>query len=279
MNYIKHLSGFFDKVSKDDRLNPTHISMYVSLFQFWNACRFHNPISISRNEVMKVSKICSTATYHKCIRELNNFGYLKYMPSYNPFKGSLVYLFDFQTSSKPAQNKKHIKNETGVEQAVAPYINTTNNNKLQTKVNFVEQKKSTSLNFNKDKKGADNPEGKNKRKKVAPKKKSDLSSPVILSATKGRSPRAESRGEGKGKGMVIPELTEVKEYFVSQKFSEIEAEKFFNHFQSNGWMVGGRSQMKDWKAASRNWILNWKKFNSNKTNSDVTTGKNYSEAL
>ncbi len=95
MNYIKHLSGFFEKVSVDNRLNPTHISLYVSLFQFWNACRFHNPISISRSEAMRVSKICSKATYHKCMRELNDFGYLSYQPSYNPYKGSLVYLFNF----------------------------------------------------------------------------------------------------------------------------------------------------------------------------------------
>jgi hypothetical protein len=135
MNYIKHLSGFFDKVSKDDRLNPTHISLYVSLFQFWNACRFHNPISISRSEVMKVSKICSKATYHKCIRELNDGGYLHYEPSYNPFKGSLVYLFDFRTGAEQAVNGERTKKQESTEQALVPYINNTNNNKLQTKVN------------------------------------------------------------------------------------------------------------------------------------------------
>ena len=96
MNYIKQLAGFFDRVVDDDKLNHTHVSMYVALFQFWNACRFRNPISISRNELMKVSKISSKATYHKCMKELYNLGYLKYMPSYNPYKGSLVYLFNFE---------------------------------------------------------------------------------------------------------------------------------------------------------------------------------------
>ena len=75
MNYIRHLAGFFDRVAADERLNPTHISMYVSLFQFWNASRFQNPISISRNELMRVSKISAKATYHKCMRELNDFGF------------------------------------------------------------------------------------------------------------------------------------------------------------------------------------------------------------
>lgn len=274
MNYIKHLSGFFDKVSTDNRLNPTHVSLYVSLFQFWNACRFNNPISISRNEVMKISKICSTATYHKCIRELNNYGYLKYMPSYNPFKGSLVYLFDFRTSAeqshtkietspKQALNSYHTKIETSTKQALVPYINNTNINKHKTNINLnVEHirsdKKLGSLNFSMAEREGDKIEKKEKRKKVAAKKEKKI--------------------------FVIPELTEVKEYFISQNSEPIVAEKFFNHFQSNGWLVGGRSKMKDWQAASRNWILNENKFTANQTtpkhtNLNVTKGKNYNEPL
>ncbi len=277
MNYIKHLSGFFEKVGNDNRLNPTHISLYVSLFQFWNACRFNNPISISRNEVMKVSKICSKATYHKCIRELNEYGYLRYMPSYNPFKGSLVYLFDFRTgtelvpsnrtkigtSTEQALNGYHTKIRTSTEQALVPYINNTNINKHKTKVNkSVEHsrsnKKSSSLNFSMAEKDDHKIEKKEKRKKVAAKKEKEL--------------------------FVIPELTEVKEYFLSQNSEPIVAEKFFNHFQSNGWLVGGRSKMKDWQAASRNWILNENKFTANqtapkRTNLNVTKGKNYNEPL
>src|SRR5260221_6866359 len=129
MNYIKHLAGFFERVSVDDRLNPTHISMYVSLFQFWNATRFQNPISISRNELMKVSKISAKATYHKCMKELNDYGYLQYKPSFNPFKGSLVYLFNFQAGTEQALIADHTKIETGTEQAQEPYINISKHNK------------------------------------------------------------------------------------------------------------------------------------------------------
>lgn len=246
MNYIKHLSGFFDKVSKDDRLNPTHISLYVSLFQFWNACRFHNPISISRNEVMKVSKICSKATYHKCIRELNDYGYLSYHPSYNPFKGSLVYLFNFRTGSEQVANGKQTKNETSTEQALVPYINNTNNNKQQTKSNESTRTPKANKNIVRNFEG--------QKKKVALKKKASQ--------------------------MTIPQLTEVQEYFVSQKFPLLEADKFFNHFTSNGWLVSGKTPMRNWQAAANKWMLNSSKFNNNKkTSSNVSTGKNYSEAL
>lgn len=105
MNYIKHLSGFFDRIIQDRDLNPTHISLYIALFQFWNINRFQNPISITRDEVMLISKISSKATYHKCMRELNDKDYLKYEPSFNPYKGSMVILFDFSECLKPVQKK------------------------------------------------------------------------------------------------------------------------------------------------------------------------------
>ena len=56
-------------------------------------------------------------------------------------------------------------------------------------------------------------------------------------------------------------LIEVKILFLEKKFPSTEAEKFYNYFESNGWLVGGRSKMKNWKAAANNWMLNSKKFN------------------
>lgn len=112
MNYIKHLTGFFERVVSDDRLNATHISLYMSLFQYWNVNRFKNPISISRSEIMRISKISAKGTYHKCMRELHGWGFVVYKPSYNPFKGSLVHLLDFS--------------EPGTEQAPVSSINYLN---------------------------------------------------------------------------------------------------------------------------------------------------------
>ena len=105
MNYIKHLTGFFDRIIPDKNLNPTHVSLYIALFQFWNVNRFKNPISITRDEVMRICKISSKATYHKCMRDLNDLNYIKYEPSYNPYKGSLVILFDFSQYLQPVQKK------------------------------------------------------------------------------------------------------------------------------------------------------------------------------
>ena len=86
-----------------------------------------------------------------------------------------------------------------------------------------------------------------------------------------------------------PTIEKIREYFLEQNSNEVEAQKFFNHFQSNGWMVGGKAPMKDWHAAAGNWILNIPKFTPQPQipilkqpipgNLNVSTGKNYSEPL
>lgn len=95
MNSLMHLNGFFAKAANDLELKPTHISLYLTLFRFWAGNNFKNPINITRNEVMHVSRISANATYHKCLKELHSSGYIKYKPSFNPFRGSEVSIIDF----------------------------------------------------------------------------------------------------------------------------------------------------------------------------------------
>lgn len=242
MNYIRHLAGFFDKVSKDDRLGPLHVSMYVSLFQFWNASRFKNPISISRSELMRVSKISSKATYHKCIKELNNYGYLRYEPSFNPIRGSLVYLFSFEAGYEQLEDRRHTKRKTASGQVEEPYINDTN---IENKKTAYEQSdENTNSNFD----GAG---------------------------------KEEAKVSTKSKPVPVPSaIEEVCAFFEKEKSTRREAEKFYNYFQSNGWKVGGRAPMKDWEAAARNWILNSAKFELQKKSSQqVANSKDYGEPL
>lgn len=110
VNYILHLKGVFIQFSKDNRLNPTHISLYVALFQIWNNNRFLEEFYINREEVMSFSKIGSKSTYHKCIKELNHWKYIIYYPSHNPFKGSKIKMFNFETSSKQVVDSYSPKN-------------------------------------------------------------------------------------------------------------------------------------------------------------------------
>ncbi|MFZ4671247.1 MAG: transcriptional regulator [Flavobacterium sp.] len=277
MNYIKHLTGFFEKVAIDKTLNPTHVSLYIALFQFWNCNRFKNPISINRDEVMRISKISSKATYHKCLKNLHSLGYINYEPSYNPFKGSHVILFNFSEDLKPlskserkpnneplfeqvneqALNKSCTSSETGTEQALVPSINYINN------TNILNDKNVSNL------------------EKQA-KKFEEINNSILKNEIEDEK---EKKLREKKKEFDNPTFEEVSKYFQEQSFPEQEAQKFYNYFKSVGWLVGGKSPMVDWQAAAQNWMINAPKFISNAEQSNrakqlnTTTDKDYSEPL
>lgn len=283
MNYIKHLTGFFEKVSTDFDLNPTHISLYMAIFQLWNQNRFQNPIGITRDELMRISKIASSATYHKCMKDLTANEYVIYKPSYNPFKGSTLEVINLDHYTKPILKKdikklkSQQKNEQDIKQVNEQPNEHVNEQPIEQVLNKVLNKHQTSskhvpyinnINITNSKNFVNGRAQKNNQKKVKISKE-------------------------------IPEdFEEVKRFFEEKKCPNVEAEKFFNHFQSNGWLVGGKSKMKDWKAAARNWILNSKIFNTSKKSHpeiasterspseglkpnhlNVKTDKNYEEPL
>ncbi len=100
-------STAFDKIEKDKRLRPSHISLYAVLFNFWNKNNFLNPIKVSRKEIMPLTRIKSKATYHKCMRELHDFGYIKYIPNYSPFNATEIYIN--HTEQKVTPKTKEIR--------------------------------------------------------------------------------------------------------------------------------------------------------------------------
>jgi len=245
--------------------------------------------------MMRLSKISALGTYHKCIKELQNFGYIEYIPSFNPYKGSLVNLYNFensevhnlnkkrnkkQTTSEQAMNSHHIKNDTSNRQALIPSINNTNIINNKTIVNPPE----TVIARNEAKR---NDETISK----APSPLEIVDSPIPSKKVIDERQRAGVR--------IPPHISEIKMYFAEKEAPSEEAEKFFNHYESNGWLVGGKSKMKNWQAAARNWLLNSKKFNviaseakqsaiqnstknlttTKSTNLNATTGKSYREPL
>lgn len=109
MYYNKHFTAFFEKMLREESIRPTHVCLYFSLFQLWNFNRYKNPISISREQLMRISKINSFATYHKCLKELHELGFIYYEPSYHPFKGSCVTMYGVDELIK-TNSKKTIHN-------------------------------------------------------------------------------------------------------------------------------------------------------------------------
>ncbi|MEP2058201.1 MAG: hypothetical protein ABJJ05_10370 [Maribacter litoralis] len=116
MNYIKLLNAAFEKFFFDDRLNPTHISLYMALFQEWNSSRFADEFYVNRRDLMLASKIGSKSTYHRCVTDLDAWGYLSYFPSNNPYKGSKIKMSIIGTSDEPDMGRYNPISEQVAEQ-------------------------------------------------------------------------------------------------------------------------------------------------------------------
>lgn len=202
VNYIRHLEKISERFYEDTRLSPWHVSLYYGLFHSWNRSKFQNPISICRSELMTVSKIGSVNTYTKCLKQLDEWGYIEYIPSHNPMKGSLVNLYIFDTTIDNSNDTTdNMTTDTTAVTLVRPSINSLNN--------------------------------RNNKTSKTRKKKTTFSPPPI---------------------------DKVKEFFNENNSSIEQAEKFFNHFESNGWLVGGKAKMKNWQAAARNWTRRSEEF-------------------
>ena len=295
-NYIRHLNSFFTKVRTDDRLNATHISLYMALFQTWNQYRFNSPFPIIREEIMKLSRIGSRSTYVKCLRHLHYCAYiiyqqssLAYAPSYVsiiPLGGILsteesqqLFLF---SPEKQLQNEQdylpkigastwpiigpHVWPESGPcmwpksgphsGPKVGHFYKHINNNKLERENRLSPSKK------NQDDKAKKAPS-----RKDAP--GAEISTP-------------EQRD--------LPTISQVQDFFNAHQYPPVEGDKFFHHYQANGWRQGGQTLILDWQAAAHKWVLNihTQTQTSNDKHTKSTTGagrlhsnenKSYSDPL
>lgn len=195
----------FQQFSKDSRLNPTHISLYVALFQYWNIHRFPEVFYINREEVMAMAKIGSKATYHRCLKGLDNWKYIHYMPSHNPYKGSQIKMLKFGTTSGTStETTTGTSTEQVAEQALVPNININKHNK-------------------------------NNNKPKLPKNEN-----------------------------------EVLDFFKKQKWPAVEGKKFFNHYTSIGWKVGGKIKIVEWHSTAKNWMLKAEEIKKQKTVNELS---------
>lgn len=223
-NFIRHLVKIHEMFQEDNRLSPFHISVYYALFFEWNENRFRNPFPIFRADIMNASKIGSVNTYTKCLKELDQFGYIQYSPSFNPNKGSRVNLYTFDNGqSKGRDTSLNKADDNASIQVVIPFNKHIKQNK------DIKQYKDNSI--------------------------FDMQ---VEHDSKSKNQKLNKSSSGTE---IPPTLNEAILFFKEKESSVLEAERFFNHYESNGWLIGGKSKMKNWEAAARNWILNTKKYN------------------
>lgn len=90
-------------------------------------------------------------------------------------------------------------------------------------------------------------------------KKNEKAESGLKTSEKPSPPSSAPPPSPKSRTFVKPTIEEVRAYF-AEKGMKSDPEHFYDHFESNGWKVSGKSTMKDWKAAARNWERNDSKF-------------------
>jgi hypothetical protein len=250
MNYIKLLNAAFEKFYFDDRLNPTHISLYMALFQEWNSSRFADELYVNRRDLMRCAKIGSKSTYHRCITDLDSWNYLSYFPSNNPYKGSKIKMVIIGTSDEPVTGQYN----PILEQLAEQY----------------------------------NPKGVPLEEHYHPTNGQVVDShrPVsgqALVPTINNTKQVNTIKQPKGRQAVI-------DFFIEKGFSADEGKKFFDHYQTRNWQTSDGKGIRDWRAVAINWMdrtevfdeenkLNKKQASQIKDNLRTTKNKDYGQPL
>lgn len=222
VNYIAHLNAVFSRFYDDRRLNPTHRSLYMALFQYWNIHRFSNTFTVARSELMKLSGISSNTTYSNCLKDLQSWGYIMYNASSSPYVKSEFGLTPMVEKANPTSPK----NGRALDKS------SPNNGQVVNE---------TSPNFGQDMYCS------------SPKNGLDLVSNKTykLKHIKQREKTEESTRS----------LEEMKLFFKENGFPISVAEKFFNHYEASHWKFPNGAKIEDWKAAARKWMIREKQLN------------------
>jgi hypothetical protein len=250
MNYIKLLNAAFEKFYFDDRLNPTHISLYMALFQEWNSSRFMDEFYVNRRELMRVAKIGSKSTYHRCIVELDSWQYLSYFPSNNPYKGSKIKMAIIGTSD---------------ELVVGQY-----NPILE---QLAEQYHPRSVPLE----GHHHPKNGQAMYQHRP-----IDGQALVSNTNNIK-QENSIKQPKGRQAVIL-------FFEEKGFDADEAKKFYEHYADREWQTSDGKPIRDWRSLATNWMdrtelfeeenkPNKKQASQIKDNLRTTKNKDYGQPL
>lgn len=214
MNYIKLLNTAFEKFYFDDRLNPTHISLYMALFQEWNSNRFSEEFYVNRRELMRVAKIGSKSTYHRCIVDLDGWKYLSYFPSNNPYKGSKIKMSIIGTTDEPDMGQYNPILEQLAEQYYPRGIPLEGHH---------HPKNGQAVNQHRP------------------------SSGQALVSNTNITKQENYIKQPKGRQAVIL-------FFEEKGFNADEGKKFFEHYQEREWKTSDGKAIRDWRAMAINWI-------------------------
>jgi hypothetical protein len=205
-----------------EKISPAHTAMYFFIVDHWNRLGQKDKFGLPSEMTKDAIGIKNYRTYSNVFNDLIEWGFIKVIQkSKNQYSSNIIAI---------AKNTKaHTKALT----------------KATLKHSQKQSKKQVDSNC-KSIVGIDKPITKEQINNNTPLPPSgEMSDFKIIEDC----PEREKRDRFK-----IPLIEEIKAYCLERK-NNISPERFFDHYQANGWMIG-KSKMKDWKASVRTWEKN-----------------------
>lgn len=84
------LYSFLLTAKEDGRITAGHIALFAALLEKSLETSKNKEVKIFRQEIMHLAKISSRRTYNKRMKELQEFGYINYFPSFHQHRGTLI---------------------------------------------------------------------------------------------------------------------------------------------------------------------------------------------
>jgi hypothetical protein len=131
VNFIKHIDVLHEVIGTVDAINYTHIAVYLSLFRFWNNSFFTNPISPTRDEIMKYAGLKSKESFYRVIREMENLDLIRYYPSRSKYEKSFYCLSHLEFEAEMIKISVFgLSNHIGLKQGQAELPDASNKEKI-----------------------------------------------------------------------------------------------------------------------------------------------------
>lgn len=86
------LHVFFEGIARDPRISCGHIGIYAALLQCWAAQQYRQPLTVFSHQVIGLAKLSSRDTYFRYVRQLSEYGYIRYEPSFSRKQPSTIHL-------------------------------------------------------------------------------------------------------------------------------------------------------------------------------------------
>lgn len=235
INIYEQISAFYSFVYENpDKINKSHVALYMFLINQNNRSNWSEWFKLPYDLAMAGACIGSKGTYYKCLNELQSWKLIKYKKGENDYKApqiSIIVLSKSEQLTVPLSEPLTVPLTGQLSEQLSEQLSVllTGNIDILITSNY----KLITDNI---------------KKWI----KSELDSL--------EKPKRASRK------FVKPTIHEMIDFIKSNSLN-VDAEYFFNHYESNGWKVG-KTSMSNWQTTIKNWHKREKEFKQKSKNYD-----------